>query len=180
MRDIKVTDTGMRDLFLRRRASPAAFAFGLIMFAFPFVTVSCAGAPIVDLSGFQLTFGIPFRGEPVGPYPMVVVALICAASGAVTGWLASRKITVVMGGVGAGALLIFLFLFYSEAAQSSEGDVPIRVVSHASFWLAGAALVAGAAAAWSWLPSGERESGGVGNVPGTGTPRVGSSCDVRP
>jgi hypothetical protein len=160
----------MRDPLLRRRASPAAFAFALIMFAFPFVTVSCGGVPVVELSGFQLAFGTQFQGEPVGPYPMVVVALICVASGAVAGWLAHRRATVVIGSVGAGALLIFLLRFHLEVAQGSEGDGSIAVASHVSFWLAVAALVAGAVAAWSWLPYEARGSGGVGSVPESGAP----------
>lgn len=152
----------MNDGQVRRRVSPAAFAFGLVMFAFPFVTVSCGGAPLVDLSGFQLAFGTEFQGEPVGPYGTVTLALFCAAAGAIAAWLAYRMAAVVLGAVGTASLLFFLFQFYVEIMQNPDADGTVGVISRVGFWLAVGALFAGALAAWYWFPQGRRESAGVG------------------
>lgn len=148
----------VKSLLRRHRVSPAAFAFAIVMFAFPFVTVSCGGAPIVDLSGFQLAFGTQYMDEPVGPYALVSVALACAVIGAGAAWFGLRKISLVVGAVGAASLLMFMFQFYLEATQNPEGDGSIGVISRISFWLAVSAHTGGAAAAWSWLPRQQRAS----------------------
>ena len=116
----------------RRQISLAAFAVAAVGFLLPFVTLSCAGRPVVTATGIQLMTGqvnTTPPGEPLGARAvpdvdlslLVLAAFTCAVLGMVASRPGRRTVSACVGGVGAGALLLFSSALSAHVRQRGSG-----------------------------------------------------------
>lgn len=135
------------------RVSRGLIGAGLVMFLFPFITVSC-GAQSISLTGVQLATGTTVMGERMGPQMDVTLAILAAVMALAATWLHSRigvqpvkVITAIFAASSFGWLQFFKF---REDISVSQAEIPITISYNAGFWLSGL-LFFGAAALNVWL-----------------------------
>jgi hypothetical protein len=116
----------------RRQISLAAFAVAAAGFFLPFVTLSCAGRPVVTATGIQLItrqVHSPSTSTPLGaPADLdmngslfVLVAFACSALGMVASRRGRRIVAACAGGIGAAALLLFASALSAQIRQRGNG-----------------------------------------------------------
>jgi len=117
---------------LRRQISLTAFAVAAVGFFLPFVTLSCAGRPVVTATGIQLMTGqvnTTPTGEPPGARAvpdvdlslLVLAAFTCAVLGMFASRGGRRTVLACVGGVGAGALLLFSSALSAHVRHRGNG-----------------------------------------------------------
>ena len=123
---------------MNRKISSLVFLVIVIMFVFPWVTVSCAGQPVTTATGFQVMKGdytgyanimSEFGSEAPKTQlnPWLILAFIAAIVGIVVGLLNGDaiidKILVALSSIEAILLVIFpLQLLYSIRSELSSAD----------------------------------------------------------
>jgi len=116
----------------RRQISLAAFAVAAVGFFLPFVTLSCAGRPVVTATGIQLMTGqvnTTPPGEPLGARAvpdvdlslLVLAAFACTVLGMFASRWGRRPVPACAGGIGAGALLLFSSALSAHVRQQGNG-----------------------------------------------------------
>ena len=116
----------------RRQISLAAFAVAAVGFFLPFVTLSCAGRPVVTATGIQLMTGKvnttptgePLRARAVPDVDfslLVLAAFACSVLGMFASRRGRRTVLACAGGIGAGALLLFSSALSAHVRQGGSG-----------------------------------------------------------
>ena len=135
----------------RRQISLAAFAVAAVGFFLPFVTLSCAGRPVVTATGIQLMTGKVHptpTGEPLGARAapdvdfslLVLAAFACSVLGMFASRRGRRTVLTCAGGIGAGALLLFSSALSAHVRQGGSGLFTIEYGN--GFYLALFGLIA--------------------------------------
>jgi len=108
---------------VKRFLSPALFGVVIVMFAMPFMLVSCSGQQQTSISGLQLVTGTEvgagMSSQHIGSQPAVLLALALAIAGVALGFarFGWRNVAAtVAGAIGAVAL----YLWSNAAVQSIE------------------------------------------------------------
>jgi hypothetical protein len=116
----------------RRQISLAAFGVAAVAFFLPFVTLSCAGRPLVTATGIQLATrhvnATPTDG-PLGARAdpdtalslLVLVAFACSVLGILASRRGRRTVLACAGGTGAGSLLLFSSALSAHVRQRANG-----------------------------------------------------------
>jgi len=116
----------------RRQISLAAFAVAAVAFFLPFVTLSCAGRPLVTATGIQLATRhvnttppgglLGARADPdVDLSLLVLAAFACSVLGVLASRRGRKAVLACAGGIGAGALLLFSSALSAHMRQRANG-----------------------------------------------------------
>jgi len=135
----------------RRQISLAAFAIAAAGFFLPFVTLSCAGRPVVTATGIQLVTRQVNAAPPSGPLEaradpdaalslLVLVAFACSVLGLFASRRGRRTRPACAGGIGAAALLLFSSLLSAHVRQRGNGMFTLQYEQ--GFYLALLGLIA--------------------------------------
>ena len=125
--------------------SPAGFAGIVLLFAFPFVALTCEGERAASFTGVQLVTGTTVdqsnlgrgQAEPVGGRLWARVALACAVFGAALGFVKTRlgaRGPAAAGAAGAISLLLLRVSVNADVLRQGEGMLRTRYAL--AFWLA--------------------------------------------
>jgi hypothetical protein len=118
------------------RSAALTFCAVAISFLFTFANISCQGQRVASLSGFQLAFGTEIansdmwgnqRREKVPAEPLALCALVAAVAGAIlvlAGPLV-RRLTTLLGGLGALLLMILINKMARDATLRSSGMLEV-------------------------------------------------------
>lgn len=132
-------------MWKNRKVSPALFAFALVCFFMPFVSVSCDGSRLKSLTGIQLVTGTtveqpalfgPRQTKRVDGDPVAMLAFLCGLVGLGVGFLKSKTSHVagVAAGVG-GVLLLLLLKNRGDNEIMQEGKGLLEIDWELGFWL---------------------------------------------
>ena len=135
----------------RRQISLAAFGVVAVAFFLPFVTLSCAGRPLVTATGIQLAtrhVNTTPTGGPLGARAdpdtalslLVLLAFACSVLGMFASRRGRRTVLTCAGGIGAGALLLFSSALSAHVRQGGSGLFTIEYGN--GFYLALFGLIA--------------------------------------
>ena len=116
----------------RRQISLAAFGVAAVAFFLPFVTLSCAGRPLVTATGIQLAtrhVNTTPTGGPLGARAdpdtalslLVLLAFACSVLGILASRRGRRAVLACAGGTGAGTLLLFSSALSAHVRQRANG-----------------------------------------------------------
>ncbi|MGI6434905.1 MAG: zinc-ribbon domain-containing protein [Syntrophomonadaceae bacterium] len=119
-----------------RIISPALFGIILICFLLPFMSVSCGGHEIGQVSGIELAFGTDLEGEDIDPYPPALFALAAAVIGLVISFWKKGKLLAALAGLGGFASLIALQLAINHEVTRPSNDGMIHVTWMNAYYLA--------------------------------------------
>lgn len=125
--------------------SPAGFAGILLLFAFPFVTLTCERQRAASFTGVQLVTGTTVdqsnlgrgQAEPVGGRLWARIALVCAVAGVALGFVKTRlgaKAPAAAGAAGAISLVLLKASIGGDVLRQGEGMLQARYTL--SFWVA--------------------------------------------
>jgi len=114
----------------------------LVVFALPFITVSCQGSELVKLSGYNLAFGKEIDNQMTGdtekiePAIPAVIALIVAAIGLVIAFIIKndKQFNITTSGLGVIGFLSMLLL--KSGINTEIQKQSLKVEFHTGFTLA--------------------------------------------
>lgn len=128
------------------RIPAGLYALSFVLFAFPFIMVSCAGTPVAQYSGYGFAFGpedlsgVGERGDPEWTLLVVLGAMAVALLACLLGNVGGSRIA---GRAALVFLVIFVVKVFGQAANARrEQDIPLGVTFEYGLWLTGAALLA--------------------------------------
>ncbi len=170
-----------------RGLSPALFGVALICFVLPFITVSCQGARLMNVTGMQLVTGMAVEQpgisaqrqvKRVGPEILAVIAFVAGIAGLALGFLPSTRrtlLSVIMAGTAVLALLLLKLKIDNDALRESSGLLQIDFA--AGYWMA--VIFYLAAAGFNTLLLLQKEGHTIASAPGSqGGRRPARFCDT--
>jgi hypothetical protein len=123
--------TGLIRKEWKRFFSPVGLGLVLILFALPFLEVSCAGQKMLTVSGYDFLTGLGAPGgQHIGPQILVILPLLLALAGIGLSFSkvpAQRLWIAIACGVAAGCLVAFVARVVSNVRDTATPLVPISV-----------------------------------------------------
>lgn len=102
------------------KVSPALFGIIILCFVLPFVSVSCGGTEIFQLSGMDFLKGMSDQGQSMDPNPLAIIALIAAVIGLCIGFSGKKAANIgsaVLGFIGFASGIALKVTFDSRVAE---------------------------------------------------------------
>lgn len=133
------------------RTSASLYALVLILFAFPFVAVSCNGQDVYELNGYELALGTESlevtEGDVtrIGPFVPLLLTVVAAALAAAAAWAGYRLPAAALALTAVAGLVIFrMSIDTGTLSESVDEGFIIRARLGLAYWFSSAALLAGA------------------------------------
>jgi hypothetical protein len=143
----------------KRAVSPALFGLALLLFAMPFVTVSCGSQEIGTYSGFRIAQGVNYAGKAMsGPNTLAIIGILAAIVGVgvafVSGLRARATLYSLVAGVAgfivtAAMAILAPGYVMEQAGTAMAGAGSIKTTLGPGLW--GAILAFAAAAVFNGI-----------------------------
>jgi hypothetical protein len=122
----------------------ALFVITIIFFFLPWISISCQGTTIVDMSGFDMVFGKDISSSIFGSSsidrvysePLTTDILCVAILGIIASivkWKRAFILRVILGIAGVALLIVLKFKINNQVAEEGRGMIQIKYL--AGYWL---------------------------------------------